>query len=285
MTSKIWYGCSDYTWPKLSHDAALQLIRGMGFEAVDLGLFYGATHVKPERVMKDVPTSADELNRKLEGIGLMAGDVFLTPGSDFTTRAPNDPNKKGIEEAIAMFTAIADFTKRINGKGITVLPGSPIGSQSNEEARTNAVETLKRYVEIAYTYDLEVSFEPHDKSSTPTPMEAIDLVELVPGLKITLDASHFEYAGFDVASYGDIYPHTRHVQVRCASPKVMQAIFVENTIDLTLMIRNLLRSGYSGGLVCEYVWIPTWECRRVDNVSETVVLLEELRGLVSANSH
>jgi len=284
MTGKIWFGCSDYTWPKLSHDTALQLIRGMGFEAVDLGLFYGATHVRPELVVQNVPASADQVNRKLEKVGLMAGDVFLTPGTDFLTRAPNDPSRKGTEEAIEMFTRVADFTRRIRGKGITVLPGSPIGEQSNEEARINAVVTLKRFVEIASSYDLEVSFEPHDKSSTPSPSEALDLVERVPGLKITLDASHFEYAGFDVASYGDIYSHTRHVQVRCASPEVMQAIFVENTIDLTLMIRNLLGSGYSGGLVCEYVWIPTWECRRVDNVSETVVLLEELRGLVSAHS-
>lgn len=284
MTSQIWFGCSDYTWPKLSHDTALKLIKGMGFEAVDLGLFYGATHIRPEDIINDVSTAADQFNRKLESIGLMAGDVFLIPGADFITRAPNDPNQKGIKEAIDMFTGIAEFTKCVNGKGLTILPGSPIGRQSNEEARINAVETLNRYVEVASGYDLEVSFEPHDMSSTPSPTEALDLVERVPGLKITLDASHFEYANYNVASYGDIYSHTRHVQVRCARPGVMQAIFAENTIDLPLMVRNLLSSGYSGGLVCEYVWIPTWESRRVDNVSETVVLSEELRRLVSAFS-
>lgn len=277
---KNWLGCADYTWPKLNHEVALNLIRGIGFSHVDVGLFFNATHIKPEEVVKDVETSSYKFQKVMSEKNLQVGDVFLIPAADFETRAPNNLSPSDRKDAIAMFTKICEFTKLIGGSGVTVLPGNPNEGENPEAALQRSVDMLTKYVNIASTLNLEVSFEPHDKSITPTPQLAIQLCELVPGLKITLDSGHFEYANFPVRDYGEIYKYTRHVQLRAAAPGIMQAISSENTTDFIGMISKLFRSGYQGGFATEYVWTAGWECRRVDNVSETIFLKELVESCI-----
>lgn len=278
--NKTWFACADYSWPKLTHDTALALIRGMGFTHVDLGAFYDATHIKPEEIIKDVDGSVKHAADLLEKYELEVGDVFLIPGIDFETRAPNNQHPDQIADAINMFTKICEFTSKLGGSGVTVLPGNPRDGEHAEEAIGRSVKTLKNYVGIADSFGLEVSFEPHNKSCTPSPALAAQLVELVDGLKITLDSGHFEYANHPVSSYGDMFKHVRHVQLRGAASGNMQAIFPENTTDFAMMIDKLFAGGYEGGFACEYVWTPGWECRRVDNVSETVLLFDHVKKLV-----
>lgn len=47
--------CADFAWPLLPHERVLDHIRGLEIEAVDLGLFAGRSHLRPEVVRQDVP--------------------------------------------------------------------------------------------------------------------------------------------------------------------------------------------------------------------------------------
>ena len=154
---------------------------------------------------------------------------------------------------------------------MTVLPGIVFDGQTQTQAISQSAKTFKRYVDLANSLDLEVSFEPHDGSCTPSPETAMELVSLVDGLKITLDSAHFEYAGISVSEYTEIFQSVRHVQIRGAKTGVMQAIAEENETDYDLIIKSLVTANYRGGIACEYVWIKGWDCNRVDNVSETVL--------------
>lgn len=277
MKQDIWFSCADYAWPKVNHKTALNLIKGMEFEAVDLGLFYGSTHVKPEVVAGDVDTHADNIKKALSETKLKIGDVFLIPGEDLSTRAPNNPSPKELAEAFELFSSICKYTSLIGASGLTVLPGVIFDGQTQSEAIKQSAKMLNRYVDVASTFDLEVSFEPHDGSCTPTPETAMQLVALVDGLKITLDSAHFEYAGIPVSSYTEIFPSVRHVQIRGARTGVMQAIAEENETDYDLIVKTLVESNYRGGIACEYVWTEGWDCKRVDNVSETVLTRDHFR--------
>lgn len=277
MKPDIWFSCADYAWPKLNHKTALGLIKGMEFDAVDLGLFYGSTHIKPEVVAKHVVAHADNIKKALSQSELEIGDVFLIPGQDLSTRAPNSPSQKELTEAFELFTSICKYASLIGASGVTVLPGIIFDGQTQTEAIKQSAKMLQRYVDLASSFDLEVSFEPHDGSCTPSPETAMQLVSLVDGLKITLDSAHFEYAGYPVSDYHDIFSSVRHIQIRGARTGVMQAIAEENETDYDLIIKSLLDSDYQGGIACEYVWIKGWDCNRVDNVSETVITRDYFR--------
>ncbi|CAB4787902.1 MAG: TIM barrel protein [Actinobacteria bacterium] len=271
MKPDIWFSCADYAWPKLNHKTALSLIKGMEFEAVDLGLFYGSTHIKPEAVARHVDAHADNIKKALSQSDLEIGDVFLIPGQDLSTRAPNNPSQKEVAEAFELFSSICKYASLIGASGVTVLPGIVFDGQTQTQAISQSAKTFKRYVDLANSLDLEVSFEPHDGSCTPSPETAMELVSLVDGLKITLDSAHFEYAGISVSEYTEIFQSVRHVQIRGAKTGVMQAIAEENETDYDLIIKSLVTANYRGGIACEYVWIKGWDCNRVDNVSETVL--------------
>lgn len=277
MKQDIWFSCADYAWPKLNHKTALGLIKGMEFEAVDLGLFYGSTHIKPEDVARNVEAHADSIKKALSETELKIGDVFLIPGQDLSTRAPNNPSQKEVAEGFELFSGVCKYASLIGASGVTVLPGIIFSGQTQSEAINQSAKTLRRYVDLASSFDLEVSFEPHDGSCTPTPETAMQLVTLVNGLKITLDSAHFEYAGIPVSSYTEIFPSVRHVQIRGARTGVMQAIAEENETDYDLIVKSLVESNYRGGIACEYVWTEGWDCKRVDNVSETVLTRDYFR--------
>jgi sugar phosphate isomerase/epimerase len=277
MKQDIWFSCADYAWPKLNHKTAIGLIKGMEFEAVDLGLFYGSTHIKPEDVARNVEAHADAIKKALSETELKIGDVFLIPGQDLSTRAPNNPSQKEVAEAFELFSGVCKYASLIGASGVTVLPGIIFSGQTQSEAINQSAKTLRRYVDLASTFDLEVSFEPHDGSCTPTPETAMQLVTLVNGLKITLDSAHFEYGGYPVSSYTEIFPSVRHVQIRGARTGVMQAIAEENETDYDLIVKSLVESNYRGGIACEYVWTEGWDCKRVDNVSETVLTRDYFR--------
>jgi len=276
MIHKYWMACSDYTWPKLNHRTALTLIKGMGFDAVDIGLFYGASHILPEEVHRDFSATASRAMQLLDEVGIKAGDVFFTPGQTLESRAPNNPDPAERAAGFELFTSSAQFAAQIGARGITLLPGIRFSGESYESAIDRSAQSLRRFVDYGASLGLEVSFEPHDQSCTDSPERTMELVEKTEGLKVTLDASHYEYNGYGVDTYRELLPYVRHVQVRCARKGGMQTSLEENEIDLKSLLHYLAQDGYQGGLACEYVWIKTWDCNRVDNVSETVLLKNHL---------
>lgn len=59
---------------------------------------------------------------------------------------------------------------------------------------------------------------------------------------------------------------------------VLQASMRGNTIDFSRQVAALRAAGYSAYLACEYVWTEWMQCDRVDNLTETVALLDMLRA-------
>ena len=55
---KVKLACADFTFPLLSHQNALQLIAMLGFSGVDIGLFAGRSHLRPEKAVIDSPRFA-----------------------------------------------------------------------------------------------------------------------------------------------------------------------------------------------------------------------------------
>jgi len=277
--------CADFTWPLLAHERVLQLIRLLDIEGVDLGIFGNRSHIRPEMIRQDVPMWSGIVKERLARSGLELADVFVQPWSDFQTMAPNNPDPKQREEGEALFRDMLEFAARLEAPGMTVLPGTRFGDEPWEASIRRSAETLKRRVDAAAQRGIALSVEGHIGSNVDRPEKLARLLELTPGLTITMDYCHFTYAGIPDEEIEPLLPHARHIQCRGAAPGQLQAPFSENTIDYGRVIRRLLELGYQGYFGIEYVYINWQGCNRAENVSETIQFRDFARAVLAGREY
>ena len=95
--------CADFTWPLLAHEDVLRLIRSLGLDGLDLGLFAERSHIRPEVIRADIPMWAGVLRERIRRADLELADVFVQNALDFETMAPNNPDPREREAGMALF--------------------------------------------------------------------------------------------------------------------------------------------------------------------------------------
>lgn len=272
--------CADYTWPAATHGLALDIIRGLGFDAVDIGFMAGRSHIRPEVVGDDTDAWAGRVRERCEARHLVVSDVFAQ-SSSFTDMAVNHPEAAERERGAAFFRGCLEFARRLGSPGLTLLPGIVFESEDWEQAVKRAADGLGWRVAEAGAVGLAVSVEPHIGSVIDTPARASRLLEMTPGLTLTLDYGHFVAAGTGEGQIEPLLPHARHVQCRGGAPGKLQASMSASTIDFARMTRLLAAREYQGFLACEYVWSEWQGCNEVDNLTETAALRDVLAAAIS----
>jgi sugar phosphate isomerase/epimerase len=271
--------CADFTWPLLPHPRVLALIHLLDIEGLDLGLFGNRSHLRPEIVRADIPMWAGIIKERIEQSGLELADFYFQPWTDFQTMAPNHPDPKELDEAMALFRDMLELAHRLNAPGITMLPGVQFADESAEASISRSAEALKRRVDLADRHGMQLSVEGHIGSNVDTPEKLARLVELTPGLSLTLDYTHFTYAGFRDADIEPLLAYARHFHCRGAAPGRLQTSFQENAIDYQHVIRRMQEIGYPGYFGIEYVWQDWQDCNRTENLCETIQFRDLARAM------
>jgi sugar phosphate isomerase/epimerase len=268
---------ADFGWPLLPHDRVLRLIRLLDIEAVDLGLFAGRSHIRPETVRPDIPMWAGVLKERLERAGLQLADLFVQGAPTFEPMAINHPDRQIQEEVGGLLTDMLELARRLGAPGMTVLPGVRFGDESWTTAIRRSAEALRWWVDAAAEQGIALSVEGHAGSCVDTPEKLMELLDLTPGLTLTLDYTHFTRAGVPDGEIEPLLAHARHFHCRGAAPGKLQTTFGENTIDYRRVIRRLHELGYGGYFAIEYVWIDWEGCNRTENTCETLLFRDLAR--------
>jgi sugar phosphate isomerase/epimerase len=275
--------CADSAFPKLSHAAALAVIRDLGIAAVDVCVFYGYDHTPPARVVADPDRAADEVLARLERQGLAVADAFAILGGSFEQLAVNHPDEAVRAESLRQFERLLRFARRIAAPGLTILPGAVFDGVAEDDSRALAARELQPRAERAGEAGLQLSIEPHYESIAATPATTLDLLERVPQLTLALDYSHFVYQGIAEQEIDALLPRTRHLHVRQAAPGAIQTRAREGTIDFGRIRDRLLDAGYAGFFALEYQHEEGWlDFAHVDCVAETAAMRDVLLGLSAA---
>lgn len=272
--------CSDYTWPYLKHGTVMSAIADLGFDGVDIGVFNTQTHVTVPAVVANPGHAADLVRRASSEVGLQVADVFLTAHHTLESLSPTSVALGDWEKLETIFSALVKFATAVGSQGITLLPGVIEPGVSRDEALSRSATRLSALVEIAGEANLATSVEPHVGSCIEDPSSTLQLLDMCPGLCITLDPSHFGYLGWETDSLIPLIPRTRHVQIRPAGRGVMQTRLIDNEIDISLLVSELRKHNYSGWITSEFVWMEKWGCDRVDNTAESYFLGQHLRQLL-----
>ena len=268
--------CTDFSFPLLPHDAALQLISLLGLRGADIGLFAGRSHLRPEIELRKPEKNGAALRRHLARHRLAAADIFLQVHENFTDYAINHPHVERRKFAREQFLRTLDYAAASGSKHVTILPGVIFKTEPRAKSLARAAEELSWRVAQAAVMKLTVAVEPHVGSIADTPERALQLAALTPGLGITLDYAHFTRVGFPDSRIEPLTARATHLHARCAKKGRLQSSFKQNTIDFRRMIKRLSQLNFKGWMALEYVWIDWEHCNEVDVLSETIQLRDEL---------
>ncbi len=277
--------CADFAWPLLPHADVLRLIRMLEIDALDLGVFAGRSHIRPVIVRQDIPLWAGVLRERISQVGLELADVFVQNALDFETLAPNHPDAAQRDESLALFLDMLELARRLGAPGMTVLPGVRFGDEPWDAAIDRSAEALKRRVDAAAAHGIVVSVEGHVGSHVDTPEKLARLLERTPGLKLTLDYTHFSYVGIPDAEIEPLVPYARHVQGRGARKGRLQTRFQDNAIDYGRLLRRLQETGYAGYFAIEYVWTDWQGLNESENVCETILMRDFVRATLAGQQY
>jgi len=269
----------DFSFPSLEWEQSLRLVGDLGMEAVDLGLFAGRSHLRPEELLAHPVQAADKVTSTLRAHDLAVADVFGQAGSVPEDKAINHPDAKERDKASEFFWRLLEFTLRCNGQHLTMVTGVHFKQESHEDSLKRAVDELAWRVEAARKVGVVVAVEPAIETITSTPAQAERLVNLTPGLTLTLDYSHFTCQGIPDQEVDPLLRTASHFHARGACKGKLQASMKENTIDFPRILRAMKGVGYNGYVVLEYVWTEWMRCNEVDNLTETIALRNLLRSV------
>jgi sugar phosphate isomerase/epimerase len=274
------FSCADFTFPVLERSAALKLVKLLGFDHVDVGLFARSTHFSPIDLQAAPQSYTAQVLRDLDDAELRASDVFVQIGVDPSERAANDPSSDIRMKNREVFSRALEFCVTVRCNHLTGLPGVFHSTNPRErDLETAAEETAWRIKECARE-GVKYAIEPHVGSICGEVESARAFLRRVEGLTLTLDYGHFVMAGESSALVHDLLPFASHVHVRGGAPNRLQTSVDENAIDFTGMLAGLKQLGFDGFLCLEYVWVDWNGCNRTDNVSETVLLRRALESQI-----
>jgi sugar phosphate isomerase/epimerase len=273
------FSCSEYSFPALALEDRLAIVRLLGFEFVDLGLFVTSPEEIAELTGDPAGTTA-RLGAALEASGLTAVDLFLIlGGDDFAAGAANARSLADREARRRTFLAALQCATDLGVEGLTVLPGMPWAEDPNGGWRC-AVDELSWRVERVAEQGVELRIEPHLASIVSTPELVAALGQEVPGLRLTLDASHFVCQSITIDRILPLAPLAGHIHVRSAKPGGIQVHWRRNETDFAALVGALRQAGYGGYLCVEYVPMEKWRCDELDVISEILATRKALAALL-----
>jgi sugar phosphate isomerase/epimerase len=275
------FSCADFTVPVLERTAALKLVKLLGFDHVDIGLFARSSHFSPGELQASPRKYTTQVLFDLNQAELRASDIFVQIGADPSECAANDPSSAIRSRNRDTFAHALDFCVALGCRHLTGLPGVFHSGVSRDRDFDLADEEASWRMRACASAGVAYAIEPHVGSICSDVTSSRAFLRRLDGLTLTLDYGHFVMVGENSDTVHSLLPFASHVHVRGGAPGRLQTSLEENTIDFTGMMDGLKRLDYGGFLTLEYVWVDWKGCNRTDNVSETILLRRALEAVAS----
>lgn len=264
------FSCHTWGFNDMLLTQALGNIARMGFRYVDLGV---GPHLNLARAIdgKTGKGIRESILTDLKAFNLKLADLYLL----LPRISVDDDIKRDAD--LKQFEAVMGFAREIGTPGITVTPGllHPAG---DKDAVARTVGSLRRMADATREAGIALSIEPHLDSMAHTPEQALQLVQQVDGLQLTLDWAHLVCQGFGADEIARLLPHVRHVQIRQAKKDALQTKFADGTIDIAQVMTMLHEADYTGLICVEYMQTIGWHgIEEVASIEEALLMRDALR--------
>jgi sugar phosphate isomerase/epimerase len=216
MTTRV--SCGEFCFPAIASQAdRIAVVRALGFDLVDVALFSGDNGP----LIADPEGVAAAIQLALQTQGLTVPDVFYATCETFDEIAPNPRDAALRDQRREGFAAAAEVTAQLGVRGMTILPGVSWAGDP-DGAWACCVDELGSRVEQAARLGVKARIDAHAGSIAALPEQTLRLFEQVPGLRLTLDVSHFELRSVPLGRVLPLVPFASHMHVRAAKQGAIQ---------------------------------------------------------------
>ena len=263
--------CHTWAFHDLRLSEALGTAARLGFRRVDLGFGH---HLNPARAAHPQQriAIAQETLEDLRLYALRIGDMTLR----LAHLSGLDEEKSHTE--LQLFGALLPLTKALGSPGISVMIGARPEADAETTAIERAIQALQSMQAGAARFGLALSIHPQAETLITTPRLAQELIEQVPGLKITLDWGAATALKFKSTEIQALLPHTRHVQMRPAAPGRSQVPIARSKLEIAEAIAMLREAQYQGVISVALLPATAWKApARYALISEILALRDGIR--------
>ena len=271
----------------LPFEGAARTVAALGFDTTAIGW----AHVDWPKIRTDPTAAADDVLRITEPLGLEIDDSFIWFRNKFLQELKEElkctitqPDQDARDDNFEMLKSFVAFCNKIGCPGITISSGVKYEDQFEfEEIFQIAKTELLRMVDYAGERGVEIRPEPHKESVMGTLPTCLRMLEEVPGLRVSLDYSHFMPQGHSIEDVHALIPYAGHVHARQANRERLQVRYEEGILDFEAIIKALVAHGYKGNIALEYVCVNYRGCNDIDVVTESLKLREDLLNFLKAH--
>jgi sugar phosphate isomerase/epimerase len=266
---------TSWSFPACTLAETAAIAHAIGLEGIDLGYRHRAS-IDRARVLEDPAGYGAAIRTDLP---VAVPNLFHLFGADRSERqlaGPPDPRN------LNDLPAVLRFCQAVEAPTLMLLPGLIVTGQSRRAAMDTAIAALSPMVEAADAHGVTLTVEPHLQSWLESPALALDLVQALPGLKLTLDPAHFVCRGYTQEAIEPLCPYAAHVHLRQARPGSLQCRLDEGTIHFPALLAALRDAGYGGWLAIEYLNQPYMDTQHDDVLLETVRMRDLVRSWQAA---
>lgn len=273
MANKL--SLTSWSLPACSLAEAAAITRALGLDGLDVGYFFGPALDK-QRLLAEPEAVADEVRE----LGVALPCLYHLFGTTLGERNLADPAHLAANEAD--LRQAVTFCRRADVGVIFVLPGICNLGQGRREALDRSAESLNRLLPIAAEAGVTLTVEPHVHSYLESPSLVLELLDKVPGLKITLDYGHFVCLGYRQEEIDVLASHAAHVHLRQAKSGELQTKLDKGTINMAAQLATLRNAGYDGAIALEYTYQDYMDSLHDDILTETIRLRDLVRAWQAA---
>jgi sugar phosphate isomerase/epimerase len=252
----MFVACSTLCFAREPLETALRKIAEMEFDKFELALVEGGQHLKPSEAGDD-PDAAHAMLRS--GPSLIPASLYI----DFGSVDWSDPITR------KRFDGLGRLAKSLSVAVITI-HASPLGTPLSDE-----VKRLGPLVSSAMHEGLVLALLTHADTLTADPHVAVELCQIIPGLGLTLDPSHFLQGPNPNVDFDAVFPHVQNVHLRDTglAPGEFQVRVGQGQIEYARIVTMLQRYGYNRSLTVAIV-------DRIENPFDREVEVRKLKLLL-----
>lgn len=262
---------TSWSFPACTLAESIAISKALGIGALDLGYFY-----RPALDKAALLADPEAMARKVLEPGIPVPCFFHLFGTTIAER--NLADGASLDRNVSEFRSVIRFCRAARIPTIFVLPGITNPGQGKREAFAHSVHALSTLVQLAQADGLVLTIEPHVHSYLDSPGLVLELLQEVPGLRLTLDYAHFICMGFTQPEIDVLAPYAAHIHLRQARPGYLQTKLDQGVIDFNAMLGLLGSQGYDRALAIEYVHQAYMNTLYEDVLTETVAMRDLVRN-------
>lgn len=260
---------TSWSLPQCTLQECAAIAHALHIPSLDVGYFYRSA-LDRRRVLDQPEEYAHEVTAS---IGAPACLYHLF-GETLEDR--NLASHRAARENAADFAKVLRFASAAEIPAVMVLPGVVNPGQSREEALEISSRSLSQLQRMAASAKVTLTIEAHVHSCLESPSLVLELMERVPGLRLTLDYAHFHCLGYRQEEIDPLAPYAAHIHLRQARMGALQTRLEQGTLNFRAILGTLRQLNYSGRLALECVHQEYMNTMFEDVLSETI----KLRDLV-----